>query len=445
MTFVLEPPLDSRALDGSMRDFVDVTGPDLLGRTQGFLEWQERRRLQQLWSYSKSTDLAPLTECEARYDTGYRLHGINLGSQDYLSLSSHPAIKAAAIDAIGRHGVHSAGSPVLLGNTAYSVKLEAELCDFLHMEHCVLFPTGWGAGYSAIKGLVRPGDHVVMDSLSHSCLREGALAATRQVYPVTHRDNSAFHDALADIRSRDPSGAILVVTESLFSMDSDVPDIAGLQQICTEQGATLMVDVAHDLGALGKDGTGYLGAQNMLGKVDMVMGSFSKTFASNGGFILSHQRSVKEYLKFFAAPHIFSNALSPVQAAVVLAALTIVRSSEGSDRRRRLMERVIELRNHLRMAHFECLGDPSAIVPVHIGDEGLTRLLTRALPRHRVVTNLVEYPGVAKGAARLRLQVMADHTAEQMQLAAAGIALALAEAQAALREVRRTGQEAAVT
>src|SRR6185437_3310123 len=218
---------------------------------------------------------------------------------DYLSLSAHPDIMATAIETIERCGVHSAGSSALVGNTSHSVALERKISEFLNMDHVVLYPTGWAAGFGVVKGLVRSADHVVMDMLAHSCLQEGAHAATNNIHLFRHLDNEYCRNILTKIRAKDSDNGILVITEGLFSMDSDTPDLAALQALCDEFSATLVVDVAHDLGCLGKDGRGHIGMQNMLGKVDVVMGSFSKTFASNGGFVASKTRAVKEYLRFY--------------------------------------------------------------------------------------------------------------------------------------------------
>src|SRR3982075_434025 len=363
------------ALTGSMRDFRVPGGADLLRRTEGFYQWQNLRRQNDLWPFSRSTEAGPETVCSAQDDRGNKMRGVNFASQDYLSLSAHPAIKTAAKETIDRCGVHSAGSPALVGNTSYSVALERKIADFLKMEEVVLYPTGWGAGFGVIKGLVRSADHVVMDMLSHSCLQEGAHAATSNIHLFRHLDNEYCRNILTKIRSKDKENGILVVTEGLFSMDSDTPDIAALQSLCHEFNATLVVDVAHDLGSLGNDGRGHIGIQNMLGKVDLVMGSFSKTFASNGGFVACKSRAVKEYLRFYSAPATFSNALSPVQAATILKTFEFVDSAEGREQREALMANILGLRHQLREAGLDYYGDPSAIVCVKMGTEGLAGLV----------------------------------------------------------------------
>jgi glycine C-acetyltransferase len=316
----------------------------------------------------------------------------------------------AAIEAARRWGVHSAGSVALQGGTAPMLALEERLADMLGCREASVFPTGWAAGFGTIKALVRPGDHVIIDTLGHACLFEGAAAATRNVHRIAHRSTRAVERLLARIRATDAQCGILVVTETLFSMESTVPDIRAQQDLCRRYGATLLVDVAHDLGAIGDGGTGFLGDQAMLGEVDIVIGAFSKTFASNGGFAAYRAPGIKLALRSFATSLTFSNALSPVQAATVLAALDIIRSAEGAQRRRRLMANIQRLRTGLEARAFTLLGQPSAIVPVNLGSLSHARLMTRAVLARGALVNLVEHPAISRRSGRWRLQVMADHT-----------------------------------
>src|SRR5579864_8478121 len=398
------------ALTGSMRDFRELRGAQLMNRVEEFYRWQELRRRHSLWPYSKSTEEAPRAVCAAKDDSGRSFRGLNFASQDYLGLSSDPEIKEVAKAVIEEYGVHSAGSSALSGNTKYSLRLEQAISEFLHLDHTTLYPTGWAAGYGAIKALVGASDHVVMDGLSHACLQEGANSATKNVHLHGHLNLQSVRRHLNRIRAKDAENGILVVTESLFSMDSDVPDLAAMQDLCREFNATLLVDVAHDLGAIGEGGRGFIGQQGMLGKIDIVMGSFSKTFASNGGFVACNSPAVRQYLKFYGCSATFSNALSPVQAATVKKAFEIVQSERGRRLREQLMSRVLLLREKLAAAALELIGVPSAIVPVVVGDEAFARLVSRQLPAWGIVANMVEFPAVAKGNARFRLQVMPGHS-----------------------------------
>jgi len=435
MTSEAHTSVPPAALTGSMRDFRVPGGADLLGRTEGFYRWQDLRRQNGLWPFSRATEDGPKTVCAAQDDSGNKMQGVNFASQDYLSLASHPGIVATAIETIERCGVHSAGSPALVGNTSHSVALERKIAEFINMEHVVLYPTGWGAGFGVVKGLVRSADHIVMDMLSHSCLQEGAGAATNNVHLYRHLDNNYCRDVLTKIRSKDKQNGILVITEGLFSMDSDTPELLELQTLCHEFNATLVVDVAHDLGCLGKEGRGHIGMQDMLGKIDVVMGSFSKTFASNGGFVATNSRAVKEYLRFYSAPATFSNALSPAQAATILKAFDIVDSFEGRVLRLELLANVTTLRRELTEAGLEYYGDPSAIVCVKMGSEGLARLVSRRLPHLGLVANLVEFPAVPKGAARIRMQVMANHSEQNISDAVQILKAAKALAEQELEEL----------
>lgn len=404
------PYTPAAALGGSMRDFRVLKGPNLLKRVEGFYAWQNTRRQSGLWPFSRATEGGPQHVTTVQDDRKNSARGVNFASQDYLSLSNHTAIKQTAVDTIAEYGVHSAGSAALVGNTTHSIALERRIADFLKMEEALLYPTGWAAGFGVIKGLVRTSDHIVMDALAHTCLQEGASAATKNVYLFRHNQVEECRRWLAQIRAKDTENGIMVVTESLFSMDSDTPDLRAMQALCDEFGAILMVDVAHDLGNLAEDGRGFIGSQGMLGEVDLVMGSFSKTFGSNGGFVACKNRAIKEYLKFYSTPNTFSNALSPVQAATVGKAFEIIEGAEGRHLRTQLMTNILTLRNQLTTAGFEVYGDPSAIVCVKVGQESLARLISRRLPEMGLIVNLVEYPAVPKGQARFRMQVMSNHT-----------------------------------
>ncbi|GAC1418438.1 MAG: hypothetical protein NVSMB6_20540 [Burkholderiaceae bacterium] len=413
-----ETMLSSGALSGTTAQFSRPVGPDLLARTQGLNDWREARSRHGVWQYARSLEGPPHPIATVSDENGMKTRGVNFASQDYLSLSSHPAVSEAASRALRDFGPHSAGSAVLLGNTRISLALEEALAQLLHMEHVALFPTGWGAAFGAIAALVRPDDHVVIDQLAHASLRQGATAATQNIVTTKHLDVAQVTEALAQIRQRDAVNGILVITEGLFSMDSDMPDVALLQQTCTAYGATLLIDVAHDLGSMGPGGTGRIGMQSMLGKVDLVMGAFSKTFASNGGFLATRSHAVKQYVKMFGGPHMFSNALSPVQAAVILECVNLVRSPEGDELRTDLMRNIHALRNEFALYKLQCLGEPSPIVPVLIGSEKLSRLAGRLTFDQSVFANQVEFPGVPVGASRFRMQVMANHNVQHAKHAA---------------------------
>lgn len=414
------------ALKGAVTQFAVPKGADVLGRTDEFYAWWKARIDNACWPYFKALDARPSPETSISEYSGRAFFGLNFGNQDYLGLTSHPDVAEAAREALAEFGPHSAGSGMLLGNTRLSRTLEQEIADFLQVRDVLLTPTGWAAGYASIAGLLRPRDHVVLDHLSHACLQQGARACGAEVHFFAHNDVGALRELLATIRAEAPQAGIMAVTEGLFSMDSDSPDLRLTQETCHEFGATLLLDVAHDLGATGPGGAGQLGAQNMLGQVDLVMGSFSKTFCSNGGFIACNNPAVKQYLAVFGNPFMFSNALSPIQAAAVRAALAIVQSEEGDRLRASLLTASRALRDRFAELGIECLGNPSAIVPVpvrtrRLGDKGSDMIGRKActlMAEKGLLTNLIEYPAVPRNFSRLRMQVMGTHTTEQAKRAA---------------------------
>ncbi len=405
---------NSYVLGGSVADFLDVSGKDILGRLQPHTDWWNARHEFGLDPYSKASSGPILAECQAGDRKGRLWYGVNFASQDYLSLASHPKIKEAAKTAADHYGVHSAGSPALMGNTTPSIKLEKELAAFVGMRECIVFPTGWAAAYGAIRGLIHADDHVVIDQLAHASLMEGAKAATKNVHVFPHLSLRGLERSLKRVRLANPNAGVLVVTESLFSMDSDSPDLVAHQELARKHEAFLLVDAAHDLGCLGPTGRGHLEIQGLLGKIDLLMGSFSKTFASNGGFVASNHPAMKLALRYGSCPQTFSNAISPIQACVVLEALNIVRSEEGQRRRVQMLDNAIRLRHELGASGFEVMGEASPIIPVVIGDSGRSRTITMFCLERGALVNLVEYPAVSKNAARFRLQAMSDHTEEHI-------------------------------
>jgi glycine C-acetyltransferase len=403
------------SLASSALEFLDSPSVDLLSRFDAPHEWCEQRLASGYDPYQKSIDSAVAPRVQARLRDGTRVSGVNLASQDYLSLSAAPEVRRAAIAAVEGEGVHSAGSAALMGLTKSSNRLERELADFNGYRDCTLFPIAWAAGYGVITALVRSTDHVVIDVLAHACLQEGARSATAKVHKVPHLNNRGFERKLRRIRDAEPRAGILVVTETLFSMDSDSPDLAELQAICRKYSATLLVDCAHDLGAWGATGRGVLEEQGLVGGVDLLMGSFSKVFGSTGGFVCSNSESLKWGLRYMCGPSTFTNAMSPIQAAVVRTSLSMIRGDAGVERRARLERNVTHLRSRLVDLGYRLLGRPSAVVPVIVGDVAYGRILSKYTLRRGGIVNLVEYPAVSAKSSRLRLQVMADHTLDDIE------------------------------
>ncbi|TCU10408.1 aminotransferase class I/II-fold pyridoxal phosphate-dependent enzyme [Rhizobium sullae] len=395
---------------GIAKDYFAASESHLIKRWTPVGNWLHDRGKLGLDPYQKSTGGKILPYVSGRWRDGTPFSGVNFASQDYLSLSSHPRLVKAANDAATQFGVHSARSAILMGNSDLSLELEKKLEEFLGFKECTLFPTGWTAGYGIVKMLAQPGDHIVMDILAHACLQEGAEASGAKIHRFPHLSNEGVERRLKRIRTSAPSSGILVVTETLFSMDSDSPDIKELQALCSAYNAVLLVDCAHDLGCIGPTGRGILELQDMVGKVDVLLGTFSKTFASIGGFVATQFDGFRTAVRACCGPQTFTNAMTPIQAAVILEALRIVDSDEGRQRRLKLRDNIDYLRAQLKRHGFVALGEPSAIVPVMVGDCSAARTMTSFMIKNGAIVNLVESPAVARNQSRWRLQVMSDHS-----------------------------------
>lgn len=378
--------------------------------------------------YGRRLLTAPGPIASVRHIDGWVSEGINCCSQDHLNLATHPDVKAAAISAIARHGLHGAGAAVFAGATPLADELEAMLAEHLRMPYALLAPTGWSAGHGLLRALAGPSDHVVIDQGAEHGLLEAARAATSRVEVFRHLDPAHARLKLAAIRARRPGAGILLVTESLFAATSDAPDLATFQALAAEFGAQLAVDVSNDLGSAGPDGAGGLGAQNLLGRVDFAFGGFDGALASNGGFVAVRTRELRDYLRHHCLPVTVSGALSPAQTAAALAALRIVRSAEGERRRRTLAEASRAVRSGLIQRGVEVMGVASPVVPVLVGRDAVARAVARLLADAGVIVNVLEYPRVSRASARLLLHMMSGHTPEACAMIAERVAAAIAQA-----------------
>ena len=431
----IETLLACGALRGSLAGFAQPGGPDLARRAQALDDWCALRAAHGLWQHARTLDGAPAPEARVREEgaaPATARHGINFVSTDYLSLAAHPAVREAGAKALRDGGPHSAGPAILLGNSHLSLALEAALAALLRFAHVALFPTAWDAACGTITALVQERDYVLIDEEAGAALQQGASAATRKVVAHRHLDTGQVREVLAAIRARDTANGILVVTEGLFAADADVPDLPLMQHLCREYGASLLVDVSHDLGAFGPAGTGSLGVQAMLGQADIVVGSLARACAANGGFVATGGRALKRQVQLFAGNWRCADALSPVAAACALEALRIAAGPEGDTLRVALLKNALALRAQLAEMGMRCLGLPAPIVPVWVGSDEVARLAGRTLARDGVFVDGAECAHAQPGAARLRLHVMAGHEAAQLRHGARLVGAAVAGAAAAL-------------
>lgn len=397
-------------------------------RNEALLQWIQRRAAAGLWPYGLCAVEPPAVECRVRHSCHQDVEGVNLTMVDYLGLSQDARLKAAAIEAIETFGLHLPSSGPLMGNTEMSYDLERSVARLFGRQDAFLLPTGWAAGFGAVSGVVRPGDYVLMDELSHQCLQQGAYASTANVSVFRHLDNDHLESQLAELRAKDPSSAILIITEGLFSMDGDTPNLREVVALARRFGAQTLVDIAHDFGCTGPSGTGTLGAQEVMNDIDIVVGSFSKSFGTNGGFISSRTLSMQWAQLCFAGPYTFSTAISPVQVAAAAAALQIVTGPEGDVIRATLRERVAHARDAAARRGLTVIGATSPIVPVLIGREQHSRLAGMYSFRRGLIATCLEFPVVQRGTARYRLSMSPRLSHAQIDTAMDIVADSIAEA-----------------
>ncbi|HTZ21328.1 MAG TPA: aminotransferase class I/II-fold pyridoxal phosphate-dependent enzyme [Opitutaceae bacterium] len=355
--------------------------------------------------------------------------GMDFTFIDYLGLMSHPAVREAARAAGENFAERPADCPPPAPTPQGVTALQAELAEFLQLPHVRLYSLGWSACGGVVGGLIRAGDHVVLDSLVQGSFYEAAAALTRHVHLCRHLDVEHFDEVLRDIRTRESHRPILVVTEALFATEADTADLATLQAVCRRYDALLCVSVANDLGAVGPGGTGCLGLQHMLGQVDLVVGSFFPSLACHGGFVATRWREVRDRLNSYAVKNADSSVLTSVQAATALAALRLARSPEGERRRRALFTAVAAVRAGLALHGGIVLGLAAPMVPLLLGREEVGRMVARLCAERGVQVPLLEHPEVPMGAARLQLHLMATDKSDQCLAATTRIAEAINEAE----------------
>ena len=324
------------------------------------------------------------------------------GSNDYLDLITHPKVKESAAHAIRKYGSGCSGSRLLNGTLDLHVKVEQELADFVCKETALIFGTGFQANYATLSALTEKGDVMICDHNLHASLVEGALRSPARTMRFRHNDMDHFERCLENCP---PEDKILVVSEGVFSMEGDIADLQGIMRLAKPYGARVYVDEAHGIGVLGPTGAGAAEHLGVLEDVDIVMGTFSKSLASVGGFIAG-EKAVIDYLKHTARPFVFSASLPPASVAAVEAALQIMRKEP--ERRLRLLRIAQLLRDELRSRGFNVLPGETAIVPVVIQNELDLCRLCKALLEEGIYINPVLRPAAAQNL--LRISCTAAHT-----------------------------------
>lgn len=379
---------------------------DLFQKTQQFTQAKEAIEMG-LYPYFRA-----LSESEGTTALFEGKEVVMIGSNNYLGLTTDPRVRQAAIEAVERYGTSVTGSRFLNGTLELHLELDRRLAKFVGKEAALVFPTGYQTNVGTISALIGKGDYVIIDKDAHACIVDGCLMSRGEMKRFRHNDISSLEAVLSKLPE---NAGKLVIVDGVYSMGGDLAPLPAIVEICKRYDARIMIDDAHGIGVTGQ-GRGTAAHFGLTDEVDLIMGTFSKSFASIGGFIAG-SAEVIHYIQHHARSLIFSAALPAPNAASVLKALEIIETEPE------LVEKVWEnagyMRENLKALGFDTGESNTPIVPIIIRDQMRTVLAWRALIEAGVYTNPVIPPGVPPNGSLLRTSYMATHTREHLDRALA--------------------------
>lgn len=351
---------------------------------------------------------------ESDQDTEVVIDGkkvLMFGSNSYLGLTNHPQIKKKAVDALRKYGSGCAGSRFLNGTLDIHLELEKKLAEFVGKEDALVFSTGFQVNIGVIPALVGRHDYLILDELDHASIFEGANLSLGQTRKYRHNNVESLEKVLQNCPHNKMK---LIVLDGVFSMDGDIAPLPEIVQLAEKYNGTIMIDDAHALGVIGEGGRGTASHYNLTSNVHLIMGTFSKSLASIGGFIASDNATIN-YLKHHARSLMFSASISPAATASALMALEIIeREPERIDKLWSNTNYALKALNHLG---FDTGASCTPIIPIYIRDDVKTFQLSKMLLNEGVFVNPIASPAVARENALIRFSLMATHSLEQIETA----------------------------
>lgn len=375
----------------------------LLSKVKNFTKSRELQALG-LYPYFRPISSAQDTEVIIQ---GQKI--LMLGSNSYLGLTNHPEIKASAQAAVEKYGSGCAGSRFLNGTLDLHLELEEKLAHLVDKEAALLYSTGFQVNLGVVSTMVGRGEYVLADKEDHASIVDGCLLSFGNFLRFAHNDMSSLAKRLQTI---EPEAGKLIVVDGVFSMAGDIAPLPDIVSLAEDYRAVVMVDDAHGIGVLGEKGCGTCNHFGVSNRVHLIMGTFSKSFASLGGFIASDTETI-EYLKHHSRSLIFSASMSPANAAAVLGALMIM--DREPERLERLWRNTHMMKDGLQTLGFDTGGSQTPIVPVYCYDSLKTLQMAMRLQEEGIFVNPVLPPGVAPNQALIRVSLMATHTASQIR------------------------------
>ena len=333
---------------------------------------------------------------------------IMLGSNNYLGLTNHPEIKQAAAEALENYGTGTAGSRFLNGTLDIHVELEEKLAQFMRREAALTFSTGFAVNLGVISSVIGRKDVVILDNLDHACILDGARLSFGRVLKYPHNDMDSLEERL---RSVEDDRSTLIVVDGVFSMEGDLCNLPRIVELKNKFDARLMVDDAHGIGVMGEHGRGTAEHFGLEGEADLVMGTFSKSLAAVGGFVVG-DRKVIDYVKHNARSLMFSASPPPASVATVIKAIEII--EREPDRRQRLWDHTDYMKREFTTMGFDTGDSESPVIPLVVGEDMTAFMMSKRLQEEGVFANPVVSPAVPEGRALMRTSYMATHTREHL-------------------------------
>ncbi|HXB68486.1 MAG TPA: glycine C-acetyltransferase [Candidatus Acidoferrales bacterium] len=360
-------------------------------------------------TYQRLRILESESAAQSRFD-GKQV--INLASNNYLGLTTHPKLREAALDAIRKYGVGSGAVRTISGTMSIHIQLEERIAAFKNVEACVVFQSGFAANAGTVSAILTPEDHIVSDELNHASIIDGCRLSRARIHVFPHKDVAAAETLLAGLDSA--PGRKLLITDGVFSMDGDIGPLPGLAEAARNHGAIMMVDDAHASGVLGRAGRGTIDHFGLEGGVHVQVGTLSKAIGVLGGYVCG-SRDLIEFLYHRARPFLFSTSHPPAVAAACLAAFDVL--EQEPERIEKLWANTKYFKLGLSQAGFNTGISETPITPVIVGEAALAYQLSRELFEEGVLATGIGFPTVAKGKARVRTIVSATHTSQELDQA----------------------------
>jgi 8-amino-7-oxononanoate synthase len=336
---------------------------------------------------------------------------IMAGSNNYLGLTAHPKVVEAAVKAVEKYGTGCSGSRYLTGTLDLHIELEERLAKFFNAESVLLFSTGYQTAQGVIPTLVGRNEYIISDKDNHACIVAGNLMAKGALGNFVRYKHNDMDDLEKVIAKLPPDSAKLIVSDGVFSTGGEIVNLPRLNEIAKKHKARIMIDDAHSVGVIGKGGRGTASEFNLEKDIDLTMGTFSKTFASLGGFVAGPERVIN-FIKHFSLALIFSASPTPASVAAALAALDIL--EKEPERVQKLISNANYMRKGLKEKGFNVIDGRTAIVPVIIGNDGIALKMWRILYDSGVFVNVFVPPGVPEGRQMMRTSYMATHEKEHL-------------------------------